>query len=96
MALLQKVKSALRISRSTMYDDEIESYILAVKDDCARNGVVFDDEESPQLILLCIMYAKSQMGISNTGNGDIWLRRYKERLINTVTDVRFVSIEDDS
>jgi hypothetical protein len=41
MALLQKVKSALRISRSTMYDEEIESYIAAVKDDCARNGVVF-------------------------------------------------------
>lgn len=78
-ALLAKVKSAMRIKTSTLYDDEIDLYIETVLDDLNRLSVDIDSSDA-RIANLCILKTKSHFGNSQPEIKEVWMKMYNEQL----------------
>jgi hypothetical protein len=93
--MLNRVKSALRIKNTTLFDEELILIIQSVVEDLKHLGVLnpsieWDDEslvENPRIVMACILYAKSQFGNTNPDKKVVWLTRYNETLIKLGVDV---------
>lgn len=84
--ILPKVKAAMRIKASTLYDIELEMYIKAVLDDLDRLSISLEDID--KVAHLCILKTKGHFGNSDPGPKDIWQRMYNDTLRQTYLDGR--------
>ncbi|WP_067557268.1 phage head-tail connector protein [Faecalibaculum rodentium] len=84
--ILPKVKAAMRIKASTLYDSELEMYIKAVLDDLDRLSISLEDVD--KVAHLCILKTKGYFGNSDPGPKDIWQRMYHDTLRQTYLDGR--------
>lgn len=84
--ILPKVKAAMRIKASTLYDIELEVYIKAVLDDLDRLSISLEDID--KVAHLCILKTKGYFGNSDPGPKDIWQRMYNDTLRQTYLDGR--------
>lgn len=84
--ILPKVKAAMRIKASTLYDSELEMYIKAVLDDLDRLSISLEDVD--KVAHLCILKTKGCFGNSDPGPKDIWQRMYNDTLRQTYLDGR--------
>lgn len=84
--ILPKVKAAMRIKASTLYDSELEMYIKAVLDDLDRLSISLEDVD--KVAHLCILKTKGYFGNSGPGPKDIWQRMYHDTLRQTYLDGR--------
>lgn len=77
-AVLPLVRTASRISRTKLYDEELITYIRYVVDDLTSLGV---DLSNPSLLSsfknACIAYTKSAFGINNSGDKEVWKSVYE-------------------
>ena len=65
MALLEKVKTALRVSNNALDEAEIMPLIEAAKKDLYLAGVVTLNESDPLIIRAVTVYVKGQFGYDN-------------------------------
>lgn len=84
--ILPKVKAAMRIKASTLYDSELEMYIKAVLDDLDRLSISLEDVD--KVAHLCILKTTGYFGNSDPGPKDIWQRMYHDTLRQTYLDGR--------
>ncbi len=84
--ILPKVKAAMRIKASTLYDSELEMYIKAVLDDLDRLSISLEDVD--KVAHLCILKTKGYFGNSDPEPKDIWQRMYHDTLRQTYLDGR--------
>ncbi|WP_289683748.1 phage head-tail connector protein [Faecalibaculum rodentium] len=84
--ILPKVKAAMRIKASTLYDSELEMYIKAVLDDLDRLSISLEDID--KVAHLCILKTKGYFGNSDPGPKDIWQRMYNDTLRQMYLDGR--------
>lgn len=87
LALLAKVKSAMRIKSSTLYDDEISLYIGTVFDDIDRLNVFIEPSDA-RFANLCILKTKAHFGNSQPEVKELWMKMYNEQLKIVVMDGR--------
>jgi uncharacterized phage protein (predicted DNA packaging) len=66
MALLEKVKAALRISHDALDEAEIVPLIEAAKQELAIAGVVVAEDDDPMIIRAATTYVKAHFGYDNS------------------------------
>lgn len=84
--ILPKVKAAMRIKASTLYDSELEMYIKAVLDDLDRLSISLEDVD--KVAHLCILKTKGYFGNSDPGPKEMWQKMYQDMLRLTYMDGR--------
>lgn len=76
--MLDKVKTALRIS-TTAFDDEINDLIAAALADLGIAGIVNTDITDPLIIRAVIVYCKANFGQTEDGWYDRLMKSYDQQ-----------------
>lgn len=85
--LLESVRIAMRISKTTAYDEELKTYIKSCLYELDRLGINYDlDNPSEEVITLAIIYVKSIFGSGNVDYKVQMTQVYKDMLTRMFLD----------
>ncbi len=84
--MLEKVKLALRY-KNNLFDDEIEMYIEACKNNLKLGGIEAIDETDKSIINVVICYCKWQLNFQN--EGEKWEKVYKDLRTALALDMNY-------